>query len=202
MHPLGKHVGEHGSRGHMSPPVLPKEANLCTGLALILATFTMTCELKAHEYGKDANSAGVYSGSVLHGNLHTRVSGYSVTRDEGCESGPYRTRGTTIVCRVNHGDPQHSFTRIPRQEFNPLALVRVSKFPRRSRSCEDMRVSLIRTNPRPAQSPESSIIHRGKETIPYFVRPPSINPLAARDQPVRTVQLSRGSSPSLTPDAN
>lgn len=114
-------------RSHVSP-VLPKEANLCTGLALILATFTMTCELKAHEYGKDANSAGVYSGSVLHGNLHTRVSGYSVTRDEGCESGPYRTRGTTIAYRVNH-DPQHSFARIPRQEFNPLVLVRVPKFP-------------------------------------------------------------------------
>lgn len=30
-------------------------------------------ELKAHEYGKDANSASVYLGSVLHGNLYTRV---------------------------------------------------------------------------------------------------------------------------------
>lgn len=39
----------------------------------------MTRELKAHEYGKDANSASVYLGSVLHGNLHTRVSEYLVT---------------------------------------------------------------------------------------------------------------------------
>lgn len=37
---------------------------------LILATSMMTRELKAHEYGKDANSAGVYSGLVLHSNLH------------------------------------------------------------------------------------------------------------------------------------
>lgn len=55
---------------------------------LILATSMMTRELKAHEYGKDANSVGVYSGSVLHGNLHTRVSGYTVTRHVDRESGP------------------------------------------------------------------------------------------------------------------
>lgn len=48
----------------------------------------MTRELKAHEYGKDANSAGVYSGLVLHGNLHTRMSEYTVTRHVGHESGP------------------------------------------------------------------------------------------------------------------
>lgn len=36
-----------------------------------------------------------------------------------------------------------------------------------------------------------------KRDDPLFRPIPSINPLATRDQPVRTVQLSRGSSPSL-----
>jgi len=36
-----------------------------------------------------------------------------------------------------------------------------------------------------------------KRDDPLFRPIPSINPLAIRDQPVRTVQLSRGSSPSL-----
>jgi len=49
---------------------------------------TLTLELKAHEYGKGANSTGVYSGSVLHDNLHTRVPEYMVTCHVGHESDP------------------------------------------------------------------------------------------------------------------
>lgn len=70
----------------------------------------MTSELKAHEYGKDVNFAGVYSGLVLHGNLHTRMSEYTMKR----HGSRIRSRFSRIVysrqtkCRVNH-EPLHSF---------------------------------------------------------------------------------------------
>lgn len=100
-------------------------------------------------------------------------------------------------CWVNH-DPQHSFARIPRQEFNP----QLSLASRSFRAAQDrarIREFLIRTESPPgsfAISPNRYHLP-WKRDDPLFRPTLSINPLAARDQPVRTVQLSKGSSPSL-----
>lgn len=165
---------------------------------LILATFTMTWELKAHEYGKDVNFASVYSGSVLHGNLHTRVSD-----TPGDARWGLRIRFVSYM-RNNRArlitDPQHSFVKIPRQEFNPQLSLASQSF-RAAQDRVKIREFLIRTKPHPAvlQSHRIGEYHPPrKRDDPLFRPTPSINPLAARDQPVRTVQLSRGSSPSLT----
>lgn len=118
-----EYLGEHRSKGYIAPLSQRKEArSFAQASPLRGSPAASTRELKGHEYGKDANLAGVYSGSVLHDNLHTRVSEYSVTNararaPRGCWRESARpaqeivsyTQETSVS--VNH-DPQHSFPRI------------------------------------------------------------------------------------------
>jgi len=129
---------------------------------------------------------------VLHGNLHTRVSDYLVTRttrvareDSGVsQRGLLRWRE---ACRVNH-EPQHSFAEI--QEFNPKTLVNVPKFPGPTEGAKRYSRAWIASG---LLLPNLRCHSPRKRDTPPFRPPPSIKPLTIRDQPMRTVQLSRDS---------